>query len=456
MKRSPLTERFQQLAGLKPLYEDDQVHGSSKAQGLSTIDPETADATIGGGDEDGNSTDDQVAGNKVGIPVSQLKPAQKEIILVKAFNMALNTKGVGGEYPAGGDIGAIASADNHIMDGHHRWAATYLIDPSAEVEVTQIDLDGGPLVTALNLYTKGKLGINKGNKGSGNVAEFTGENLQSKIIDVAKESGKSPDSPDGKAPGYTWEELQKRLTTFGGGSFEKGLAKIKANADKLPKNIMSGAPSRVEMPVIDKSKVADVKMRLAKGNLDIKPPFGPELKLALGDDNTSLGDKPKKQKAKNVNEMQPTSDFDKYRASLQNTGEHGRRGDLYSDDPNLVDMEDYINQIKGMSKVQAISYLIDQGLSDDETLSIVATLNTDVKDMFNSGEDDYNIKHNELDEAMNLSGDLSSITANVNQKIGINIRNMLSYAAFVLDDLVAAGNNDYNVRDFLKRSIDEI
>jgi hypothetical protein len=273
---------------------EEDVHGSSKAQGLSTIDPETADATIGGGAEDGDKADDQVAGSKVSIAVSQLKPAQTEIILVKAFNMALNTKGVGGEYPAGGDIGAIASADNHIMDGHHRWAATYLIDPSAGVDVTQIDLPGGPLVTALNLYTKGKLGIDKGNKGSGNVAEFTGQNIQDKIINVAKESGKSPDSPDGKAPGYTWEELQKRLTTFGGGSFDKGLAKIKANADALPKEIMPGAPARVEMPVIDKSKVADVQMRLAKGNLDIKPPYSPELKKAMSGTNTSLGDKPQK------------------------------------------------------------------------------------------------------------------------------------------------------------------
>ena len=74
---------------------EEDVHGSSKAQGLSTIDPETADATIGGGAEDGDKADDQVAGSKVSIAVSQLKPAQTEIILVKAFNMALNTKGVG-------------------------------------------------------------------------------------------------------------------------------------------------------------------------------------------------------------------------------------------------------------------------------------------------------------------------------------------------------------------------
>ena len=64
MKKQLLQERFQELAGIKPLYEDDKVHGSSKAQGLSTIDPETADATVGGGFEDKDRTDDQVAGIK--------------------------------------------------------------------------------------------------------------------------------------------------------------------------------------------------------------------------------------------------------------------------------------------------------------------------------------------------------------------------------------------------------
>ena len=274
----------------KELSEDDKVHGSTKPQGLSTIDPETADAAMGGGVEDKNSKDDVVTGGKVSIAVGDLKPAQTEIIQAKAFGMAIGQL-LQNNYE-NADLGNIVSKDNYIMDGHHRWAAISLIDPSAQVQVTQLDLPGGPLVTPLNLYTKGKLGIDNGNKGKGNVADFTGANLKDKIDDALANGigGKFPKKP---------EEVKKALGLVPGadGDAQKGKQIMMQNADKLPKEKLPGAPARVEMPVISKGDIPGLKARLAKGAIDIKAPYSPDVKSAMGGTNTSLGDEPKKQAA---------------------------------------------------------------------------------------------------------------------------------------------------------------
>ena len=49
----------------------------------------------------------------------------------------------------GGDMGAIISQDNHILDGHHRWAATMIADPTAELGGVKAALDIGDLVPVL-------------------------------------------------------------------------------------------------------------------------------------------------------------------------------------------------------------------------------------------------------------------------------------------------------------------
>ena len=254
--------------------------GSENPLGLDDIPPELAKAAATKGS--GEAPDAQSVPGKTDYPAKELKPSQKQIILVKAFNMALNTDIVGGQFPPGGDIGAIVSNDRHIMDGHHRWASTLLVKPDADIKATLIDMPAKDLITALNVYTKGALGINKGNEGEGNISEFTGQNIQSKIIDVAEKEGKSPDSPDGKAPGYSLEELKKRISTFGGGDYEAGLAKLKKNAELVSsKPIEPWMPDRSDMPVIDKSKLPDVEKKFKAGELDIKPPFDPETKAAM-------------------------------------------------------------------------------------------------------------------------------------------------------------------------------
>lgn len=256
---------------LQALREADSALGTTKVVGLSQIDKQTADSAIGGGLEDKDTKDDVVSGGATTIAVGDLKPAQTEIIKEKAFGMAIGLL-LDNKYKSA-DLGNIVSKDNYIMDGHHRWAAINLINPSESVKVTKIDLPGGPLVTALNLVTKGKYGIDRGNKGKGNVAEFTGANLE-KVIDNALSAGIKGEYP--KTP----EDVKKALGLIPGaeGDAAKGKEIMMSNADSMPKQIMPGAPARVEMPVIGPDQVKTVQSMLAKGQIDIEEPFSQGVK----------------------------------------------------------------------------------------------------------------------------------------------------------------------------------
>jgi len=258
------------------LQETDTVFNKKQPIPLSQIvnKKQGADASVGGGMDDGDPSDDKIAGKKMSISVAKLKPAQTEIIKEKAFGMAIGLLLKGQWNNA--DLGAIISNDNYIMDGHHRWAATYLIDPKAKVQGTVIDLPGGPLITALNVITVGKLGITTGNKGKGNVADFTGANL-AKVIDNAMANGLKGEFP------IKPEDVKKALGNMpnANGNAEVGKQLMIKNADAMPKQIMPGAPARVNMPVIDGSKVAMVQKMLEKGLIDLEPPYTAKVKTAF-------------------------------------------------------------------------------------------------------------------------------------------------------------------------------
>lgn len=256
------------------LFEDDEILGTTDVLPLSKVPKDAAKAAIGGGKKDGDTGDDVAAGKKVSVAASALKAAQTEIIPEKALGMAIgmiNKVGIFSGGP-GGDLESIISADNYIMDGHHRWAATFLADPGATITATQIELPGKALVSALNVVTVGQFGRG-GNAGKGNIADFKGGVFE-KIIDEWKEKGYKDDKGNETKP----EDVTKAMETLGGGDFEKGKQTIMANADKLPKDIMPGAPPRIEMPVINGKEVDAVAKAIAAGEIDIKPPYSADVK----------------------------------------------------------------------------------------------------------------------------------------------------------------------------------
>ena len=91
---------------------------------------------------DNDATDDVIQitmGGEIS-PASAAIPTQTNILFPKGLGMAIS--GDGGKPIVGGDLGAYASLNNELLDGHHRWAATMLNDPSASIgTMAKIDLE---------------------------------------------------------------------------------------------------------------------------------------------------------------------------------------------------------------------------------------------------------------------------------------------------------------------------
>lgn len=255
---------------LKKILEDIEVLGQTKVIPLDKIPTDVAKIIVKNGQKDTSPVDDVAMFKKAAIPVKDLKPAQTEIIKEKAFALAL--KALMEDKWDNVDLGAIISKDNYIMDGHHRWAATFLIDPNAKVTGTVINLPGVALVSVLNIITKamGK----EGNPGEGDIRTFVGSKFDP-IITKALAEGITGEFP------IPVEKVRAAMAKVPGadGDVEKAKAIMMRNADQLPKQIMPGAPDRVNMPVINGNEVTKVAAVIKSGVVDFTKPYSKETEV---------------------------------------------------------------------------------------------------------------------------------------------------------------------------------
>lgn len=205
---------------------------------------------------DGGKPDDDVVSTKpVEIAVSKLKPSQDAIYLGKALAMAIN--GV-----EGGDLGAVISKDNYILDGHHRYAATSFNNPNASVGGVQAQLMIGDLVPVLRAAgdaMKNKRGVEpKG--GDVNIFKATMDDVKAIIY---KGKNVPPQFYD-KDKAVAWfEKLGEQVIA----------KRLKLIQSKRPP---SGAPKRKDMPKITPAQVNLIKNLLNKGKIDVRPPYANE------------------------------------------------------------------------------------------------------------------------------------------------------------------------------------
>jgi len=187
----------------------------------------------------GPANDDIVQTKNVSIPVSKLKPSQLAIYLGKSLAMAIN--GVDG-----GDLGAVISKDNYILDGHHRYAATTFNNPGSSVEGVQADLMIGDLIPVLRATGDAM----KNNRG---IAPAGGDlNIFKATMDDVKDiiyNGKN-------IPAKYGEDVIAR--------------RLKLIQSKKPP---SGAPQRKDMPKIKPDQVSILKNLLNKGKIDVRKPY---------------------------------------------------------------------------------------------------------------------------------------------------------------------------------------
>ena len=207
------------------------------------------------GKMDGEVKDDMVKVNKVTKPASSLLPSQNAIYLGKSLGMA-----VGGV--KGGDLGAIISKDNHILDGHHRWAATLLSEPSAKIGGLQADLSIGDLVPVLralgDAFGNDRRGMPKG--GDINIYDATIDDAMDAIMNGTNMHPKF----------YSRVKSEEWLESIGGQDvLAKRLADIQSKTPPV------GAPPRNDMPVIDADKKQHIQTGalLKKGRLDVRAPY---------------------------------------------------------------------------------------------------------------------------------------------------------------------------------------
>ena len=207
------------------------------------------------GTKDGNADDDKigVTPNPAVAPVTKLKPSQTSMNIPKAMGMALSMLSgqMGSDGPiadpmtAGGDLGAFISNDNFIMDGHHRWIATGMVDPSKSVGGYSVAMPGTDLIKILNAITVGRLGINKGKEGTGGFEQFQTGPIKEELQNLLAKGGYKVDA----------EGVQKILEYFTGvegeAALDAAVGKFVANLGKLDFSLPDQAPKRPDMPVID-------------------------------------------------------------------------------------------------------------------------------------------------------------------------------------------------------------
>ena len=99
------------------------------------MDAPGAEAFMKAGLEDGDPDDDKITINLGGsVAADKAIPTQSNILIYKSLGMAVNGL-------EGGDLDAWAGIGGEILDGHHRWAATMLNNPSADMGTAgQVDL----------------------------------------------------------------------------------------------------------------------------------------------------------------------------------------------------------------------------------------------------------------------------------------------------------------------------
>ena len=220
-------------------------------------------------------------------------------------------KGSAGFKPEG-NIGGIITNDGQILDGHHRWAGSYIVNPESQLSGTEVDMgwkEAIPVLRAIGIA----FGHESGNAANdsesvwGSAGDLTLEDFAKIFIDAVINSNGG------------WEN-QKGVPTYMGSEFsdydstnkkhqKKLVSKLYQNYTKLRKEGAppAGMPSRIDMPVLvsgegedkvdDKGnissqantlgadEVAAASALLSKGAIDVNPNYNDKLKKVAANES---------------------------------------------------------------------------------------------------------------------------------------------------------------------------
>ena len=239
---------------------------------LSDVDPEKAKKVATSGRKDGDENDDDIKADYKpdGVaPVGKLKPSQSSMNIEKALAFVLNMLNPDHELQAGGDLEALISKDRFIMDGHHRWIATAMIDPTLKVGGYLVQFPAKQLVAVLNTMTKGLFGQMQGNEATGGFEQFKPGPMKKQLMQYLN-AGVWQMKP---------EDVTQVLQKFTGsqesgeGLVDLAVAKMVSNLKGISLAVPSWAAEREDMPVIDKPNVPKAAKALNTGEVDWNQPL---------------------------------------------------------------------------------------------------------------------------------------------------------------------------------------
>ena len=240
-------------------------------------------AIFGGADTPGadkDPDDDKVVVKTASESVVGLKPSQTSMDLDKAiaFTIAAIRRVKPFKQGPGGDLNAIISGDGHIMDGHHRWVASGLVDLNSKVGGYKVEFPAKKLIAVLNAITAylGK----EGKPGKGSFSQLTYENIKGKLEEFAAKGVWSADG-DGRK---VIQALESFTGVQGEAAIEAAAKKMADNAGQLTLTTPEGFPDRIDMPVLeaDEGAVMMAVRFLKNGTIDINPPYNDGFKGAFG------------------------------------------------------------------------------------------------------------------------------------------------------------------------------
>ena len=244
-------------------------------------DPAKAQELVSKGSDavDKGSNDDVINAGAASFAVGDLKPSQSSMNIEKALSMAL---GMIRDDSAGGDLGAFISSDNHIMDGHHRWVATSMVDPSAQIGGYAVDFPADKLIPVLNALTVGKFGVTTGKPGTGGFDQFQEGPIRAQL-EAYLENGAYKMAP---------EEVQATIEKFtdktGEEAVDAAVPKFVENLKAVSFDLPGGAPARPDMPVIDEPDVPTALAALQGGEVDVNEPYGAQVEEGVSEDDVIL------------------------------------------------------------------------------------------------------------------------------------------------------------------------
>lgn len=107
--------------------------------------------------------DSKLDGKIKKIKVSDLTPTQNEIFLDEIVSNLLKKrkfvkKSLKGKFK---DKEILVSSDNYIIDGHHKWASAFILNPDCKIKCTKINL---PIKEAIETLTELLKEINAGSQ----------------------------------------------------------------------------------------------------------------------------------------------------------------------------------------------------------------------------------------------------------------------------------------------------